>query len=81
MLIHTGDNTHECYVCKKAFTQSGIKCEKAYVDAHWASGLRQHMVTHTVVKQHECKVCKETFTLPSNLKKHMLLHSSNKPQE
>ena len=65
MKIHTGEKTHQCSECKKAFTHR--------------SYLTKHMRAHTGEKPYQCRHCNKDFALKSTLRNHMKIHTGEKP--
>lgn len=64
MLIHTGENRHECSTCGKRFRKRG--------------DLNVHLTIHTGEKPFFRKDCK-AFSQRWNRIKHGLVHSGDKP--
>lgn len=60
------------YVCKDTKNHLCIYCGKIYSRKY---GLKIHLRTHTGYKPLNCKVCQRPFGDPSNLNKHIRLHS------
>jgi KRAB domain-containing zinc finger protein len=56
LAVHTGEKSHVCTVCNKAFTQR--------------ISLKRHSRIHTGEKPFECVVCREAFSLKRDLKRH-----------
>ena len=63
MMFHTGEKTHQCSHCEKAFISKGV--------------LQQHIRTHTEEKPYHCSHCEKTLD-KSKLDTHMRTHTGEK---
>ncbi|CAI5446806.1 unnamed protein product [Caenorhabditis angaria] len=57
---HTGQRSHVCPHCNKAFFQKGH--------------LTQHLMIHSGGRPHECQQCHKTFIFKFDLNRHMKIH-------
>jgi KRAB domain-containing zinc finger protein len=65
-MAHRKDTHPVCHLCGKVCTHK--------------SGLARHInETHLKIRNHSCTICKRTFLNGTNLKKHTLIHTGEKP--
>lgn len=66
MLTHSGGRHFECVICGKSIKR--------------ALGLKVHLLTHSS-KEYKCGYCEQSFKQPSQLKKHTMKHTGEKPHK
>ena len=89
-MIHSGKKPHKCSFCDKKFrTQyqhkmhelrhKGLLPQCPVCGGRYAC-LQSHMLIHSDNSyKHICSVCKKAFRTPGKLKKHMLIHTGERP--
>nr|XP_013005290.1 zinc finger protein 568 isoform X2 [Cavia porcellus] len=93
--IHSGEKTHHCKECGKAFHSSSqlskhqkmhvgekpYKCKECEKAFRSNAQLNLHHRIHTDEKFFECKECGKAFTRPSHLFRHQRIHTGEKPHK
>ncbi|XP_005104225.2 uncharacterized protein LOC101860911 [Aplysia californica] len=89
-----GSNQFSCSSCEKKFSsiaslkshvkvhnkRESFQCDKCEASFTFALAFERHKLTHKKGKQMaKCEVCGSEFTRQSNLKKHMMIHTGQKP--
>ncbi|XP_053602617.1 zinc finger protein 431-like isoform X2 [Plodia interpunctella] len=90
ILIHTGQRTHKCDLCEKAYyTEAQLrchkkkhgmerkyKCDQCVAKFTDSAMLKRHMIVHNDEKSFVCHLCNKAFKRHGSLKRHIILHNS-----
>ncbi|XP_058135278.1 zinc finger protein 568 isoform X1 [Dasypus novemcinctus] len=93
--INTGEKSHKCKECGKAFNSDSqlnqhqrihvgekpYKCKECEKAFPSTSQLNLHQRIHTDEKYYECKECGKAFTRPSHLSRHQRIHTGETPHK